>query len=212
VTAAGPSPSLPSWSPLNDSQLSAQLQAGLQASSENTRRHAQRDLYFLERYAWQEYPVKCGRWLQINDPGALTTGTNMSGPWTKKTWTADVTWLLLFDPNSRQPIAAHKVDWPMRQEGNLMISPVTSQTTSIWFAGDPRVCGMFTPVGAGHMATFGHRAGKTGLRRWEGPQHFEQQAATIAAEPYNDAAGGDVGPWLADQPQSPRNPKRFGVL
>jgi hypothetical protein len=202
---------LPSWSPLNDPQLSAQIQAGLRDSRETTQRHAQRDLYFLERYGWQEYPVKCGRWIRIDDPGALTSGTNMSGPWTKKTWTADLTWLLLFDPNSRRPIAAHKVDWPSQQQGNRLVRPVTAQTASIWLAGDPRVCGMFTVVGAGHTATFGHRVGRTGLRRWEGPQQYEQLAGAIAAEPYSDdAGGGDVGPWLADSPQAPPAPKRFG--
>lgn len=202
---------LPSWSPLNDPQLSAQIQAGLRDSRETTQRHAQRDLYFLERYGWQEYPVKCGRWVRIDDPGALTSGTNMSGPWTKKTWTADLNWLLLFDPNSRRPIAAHKVDWPSQQQGNRLVRPVTAQTASIWLAGDPRVCGMFTVVGAGHTATFGHRVGRTGLRRWEGPQQYEQLAGAIAAEPYSDDAGaGDVGPWLADSPQAPPAPKRFG--
>ncbi len=116
-------------------------------------------------------------------------------------------------PEQRQPIAAaHKIEWPAHQEGNRIVRPVTAQTTSIWFAGDPRVCGMFTLVGAGHTTTFGHRASKNDLRRWEGPQQFEQLAAKVAAEPYADATDGDVGPWLADQPQAPPNPKRFGGL
>jgi len=42
---------LPSWSPLNDPQLSAQIQAALQQDSPGARSNAQRDLYFLERYA-----------------------------------------------------------------------------------------------------------------------------------------------------------------
>jgi hypothetical protein len=204
---------LPPWSPLNDPRLSAQLQARLQDTRENVRRSAQRDQYLLERYQWQEYPVKIGRWLLINDPGALTTGTNMSGPWTKKTWTADINWLLLLDPASRQPLAAHKVTWPTEQQGNRLVSPVSTQTPSIWFAGDPRVGGLFTPVGDGHsVVLFGHRYGKRALARWEGPQQFEQSAAAVAAEPYSEAGGGDVGPWIADQPQSPPNPKRFGVM
>ncbi|HEV2347373.1 MAG TPA: hypothetical protein VGS97_24980 [Actinocrinis sp.] len=202
---------LPPWSPLNDPQLSARIQAGLQDSREGARRDAQRDLYFLERYAWQEYPVKCGRWRRIDDPGALTSGTNMSGPWTKKTWTADFGWLLLIDPAGNRPIAAHKVDWPTQQQGNRMVSPVGAQTRSIWLAGDPRVGGMFSPVGDGHTAAFGNRADKNGLRRWEGPQHFEQSAAAVAAEPYREPGGGDLGPWLADQPQAPPDPKRFGA-
>jgi hypothetical protein len=202
---------LPPWSPLNDPQLSAQIQAGLQDTRENVRRRAQRDVYFFERFPWKEYPVKCGRWSVINDPGALTSGTNMSGPWTKKTWTADLSWLLLFDPNSRQPIAAHRIDWPSQQQGNRIVRPVSAQTTSIWLSGDPRVGGMFAVVGDARTATFGYRAGRSDLRRWESRQHFEQLANAIAAEPYNDAAGGDIGPWLADQPQSPPNPKRFGA-
>lgn len=203
---------LPPWSPLNDPQLSAQIQAGLQDTHENVRRTAQRDQYLLERYPWQEYPVKAGRWRLINDPGALTTGTNMSGPWTKKTWTADLTWLLLLDPASRRPIAAHKVGWPTQQQGNRIVSPVSGQTASIWFAGDPRVCGLFTLVGDGHSVTFGYRQGKRGFGRWEGPQQFEQLATAVAAEPYNEASSGEIGPWLADQPQAPPNPKRFGAV
>jgi hypothetical protein len=202
---------LPPWSPLNDPQLSAQIQAGLQQEREIPRRNAQRDLYFLERYAWQEYPVKCGRWHRVDDPGALTSGTTVSGPWTKKTWTADLRWLLLFDPAGRQPIAAHTVNWPSPQQG-ATAPPVDGRTASIWFAGDPRVCGLFTPAGDGHTASFGQRAGSEGLSLWQGgAQRYEQLAANIATRPFADTAPPDYGPWLADQPQPPPAPKRFGA-
>jgi len=203
---------LPSWSPLNDPQLSARIQAGLQDQREYLRRDAQRDLYFLERYAWQEYPAKCGRWRRVDAPDALTGDTNVSGPWTKKAWTVDYSWLLLFDPTSRQPIAVHLVGWPTEQRNGQLVAPVGGQTTSVWFAGNPRLCGLFTSVGDGHSAFFGFRLGERGLRRWEGPQHFEQLAAQAAAKPFADAQSAEYGPWLADQPEAPPRPKRFGAL
>lgn len=208
---------LPSWSPLNDPQLSAQIQAGLQQGSAVARTHAQRDRYFLERYAWQEYPVKCGRW-RVGDASSftLTGGTNLSGPWTKKEWNIDLSWVLLLDPATRQPIAAHTVDWwrEERPEDRHLFFPVSSKTASLWFAGDPRVGGMFTPAGNGHRAAFGHRAGNSTIgnyRTWEnGPQPFEELTAKAASWSYEDKVSAEFGPWLADHPQQPPRPKRFG--
>jgi hypothetical protein len=204
---------LPSWSPLNDPQLSAHVQAALAQDNPVARSNAQRDLYFLERYAWQEYPVKCGRW-RVGDASSftLTGGTNLSGPWTKKEWNIDLTWVLLLDPATRQPIAAHIVDWwrEERPQDKHLFFPVSSTTASLWFAGDPRVCGMFTPEGNGHRAVFGYRAGKTGLKSWaEGPARFEKAAPLLAAQPYQDAPSNEIGPWIADHPQQPPRPKRF---
>lgn len=202
----------PSWSPLNDPQLSAQIQAGLQRASEPERRTAQRDLYFLERFAWQEYPVKCGRWRLGEASSALTGGTTLSGPWTKKDWAADLNWVLLLDPASRQPIAAHYVTWwrEERPGDRHLLLPVRGDTPSIWFAGDPRACGMFTPAGNGHRAAFGYRAGKGGLKSWdEGPARFERAAPLLAAEPYTEPKSPEYGPWLADCPQPPPRPARF---
>jgi hypothetical protein len=202
--------SLPSWSPLGDPQLSAQIQAGLQQADPARRAEAQRDLYFLERYAWQEYPAKIGRW-QVGEASSLTGGSNLSGPWTKREWTPDPRWVLLLDPGSRQPIAAHVVHW-WTEEGpdRRAHLPVSSGAASVWFAGDPRVCGMFTPAGNGHRAVFGYRAGKTGLKSWaEGPARFEKAAPLLAAQPYQDAPSSEFGPWIADHPQQPPRPKRF---
>ena len=202
---------LPSWSPLNDPRLSAQVQAGLRDQREAARQNAQRDLYFLERYAWQEYPAKCGRW-RVGEASSLTGGTTLSGPWTKKQWVPDLRCVLLFDPASRQPIAAHVVHWWSEQQPDgRAAAPVSGATTSVWFAGDPRACGMFTPAGHGHLAAFGYRAGKSGLESWaEGPARFEKAAPLLAAQPFDDQVSGEFGPWIADHPQQPPRPKRFG--
>ena len=202
--------SLPSWSPLNDPQLSADIRARLQQGDQAGLPDAQRDVYFLERYAWQEYPVKCGRW-HVGEASAATSGTLMSGPWTKREWTPDLRWVLLLDPASRQPIAAHIVHWwTERGPDDRPFAPVSVNTASVWFAGDPRVCGMFTPAGNGHRAVFGYRAGKTGLKSWaEGPARFEKAAPLLAAQPYQDEPSSEFGPWVADHPQQPPRPKRF---
>ncbi len=203
---------LPPWSPLNDAQLSARIQAGLRAERPAERAGAQRDLYFLERYAWQEYPAKCGRWHAGEAGFTLTGGTNLAGPWTKKDWNADFGWVLLLDPASRQPIAAHIVDWwQVRQPGdNRVHLPVDARTTSLWFAGDPRACGMFTVPGDGHQAAFGYRHGKAGLKEWDqGPARFEKALPLLAAQPYAETTEREFGPWLADQPEPPPRPKRF---
>ncbi len=204
---------LPDWSPLNDPQLQAQIQAGLRQQRESERAHAQRDLYFLERYAWQEYPVKCGRWHNTEDGSALTSGTTVSGPWTKHVWVPDVRCVLLLDPNTRQPIAAHTVPWWSEQRAGGTGFPVDPRTPSVWFAGDPRACGMFTPAGNGHQAVFGFRVGKAGLAEWdEGPGRFERAVPLLAAQPYDDSAPRDFGPWVVDHPQPPPAPKRFGLF
>lgn len=206
--------SLPPWSPLNNPQLAARIQAGLQAAQPFERAHAQRDLYFLERYAWQEYPVKCGRWRSIDDPMALTGGPRYSGPWTKKSWTADLGCVLLLDPSSRQPIATHSVQWwTIERPDRHLIMPVTGATNSLWFAGDPRAGGMFAIAGDGGNAAFGYRFGKDGLKSWdEGPARFEKAAPLLAAQPYDENDFREFGPWLADQPEPPPRPKRFSFL
>lgn len=203
---------LPPWSPLNDPRLSAQIQERLRDEREPFRNRALRDLYFLERYAWQEYPVKCGRWrVGAASSFTLTGGTNLSGPWTRKEWNADLSCVLLLDPSTREPIAAHTVDWWTDvDDGGHPLKPVDTRTTSIWFAGDPRVCGLFTPVGDGHRTAFGFRFGKSGLRSWkEGPAGFEKTASLIAAEPFADTTASEFGPWIADRPEPPPRPKRF---
>ncbi|MBS2962916.1 hypothetical protein KGA66_07670 [Actinocrinis puniceicyclus] len=199
---------LPPWSPLNDPRLSAQVDKDLHNKRSAIRNRAELYAYLLQRYAWQEYPVKCGRWRITDDPMALTGGAIYSGPWTKKAWTPDVTRMLLLDPATRQPIAAHVVPWNFALDVRKGW-PVDTKTTSIWFAGDPRVCGMFTPVGDGHRVALGCRSGREGIEVWEGPEHFERLAARIAAEPYVDATPPGYGPWIADTPKPPPRPKRF---
>lgn len=210
--------SLPSWSPLNDPQLSAQIQARLANGQEKTRVEAQRDLYFLERFEWREYPAKCGRW-HLGEAGSftLTGGSNLSGPWTKMDWSPDYRWVLLLDPASRQPIAAHIVnDWWVEDPKARQVVPVANGVTSFWFAGNPLLGGMFTPAGNGHRAVFGYRSGHSEVANFvnwtSGPARFEQLAAQAASWTYTDKVASEFGPWLADQPQQPPRPRRFSRL
>jgi hypothetical protein len=208
----GTSQALPPWSPLNDPQLYAHYQEKLKSGREPVRRKAQFLMELLSRYAWQEYPVKYGCWV-LNETG-LTGGTNLSGPWTKRAYTADYSWIQLLDPSTRRPLARHRIDTSF--EGGMLVKavPFSSQnTTSIWFAGDPRAYGVFAPVGDGHAGYFGTRPGASPFEVWQkGPQEFGQWAATIADTLDRRPGGGNADVlWLADHPQAPPNPKRFGA-
>ena len=199
---------IPPWSPLNDPQLSAQIQGNLRHARESVRREAQFWQEVLTRHAWQEYPVKCGVWI-LGESG-LTSGTNLSGPWTKRVWAPSFAWMQLYDPASRQPIAVQCAN-PSLGDGGHVTLPFDARTTSVWFAGDPRVCGLFSPVGDGHRAYFGERP--TGITRmfsaWQkGPEYYAQWAAKVAAMP-DRRPDGTTSIWIADHPQKPDDPRRF---
>jgi hypothetical protein len=204
---------LPPWSPLNDPQLSGHYQEKLRSGKDTVRRKAEFLTDVLSRFAWQQYPVKYGCWT-LKETG-LTGGTNLSGPWTKRAYTADYSWILLLDPNTGRPLAKHRIDTAF--EGGALVKAVpfkTQGTTAIWFAGDPRAFGLFSPVGDGHVAYFGARPGASPFAVWQrGPQEFAQWAATIGdtldrQQPPGGAAEESL--WLADHPQPPAGPRRFG--
>ncbi len=200
---------LPPWSPLNDPQLSAKYQKNLGSGNETLRGKAQLQLDLLSRYAWQEYPVKYGCWA-LNETG-LTGGTNLSGPWTKRSYKPDYSWIQLLDPGSGRPIGRHWIDTGF--DGGMTVKAVAFPpgTTSIWFAGDPRAFGLFSLVGNGHVAYFGSRDRVQVYDAWrQGPQHYAQFAATIG-DTLDRRPGGAELLWLADHPQAPQSPKRFGA-
>jgi hypothetical protein len=204
---------LPPWSPLNDPQLSGRLQEKLGSRREQTRLAAQFQMDLLSRYAWQEYPVKYGVWA-LKETG-LTGGTNLSGPWTKRSYEPDYSWILLLDPGSGRPLARHFVDAASDSGMTYKAMPFPAQTTSIWFAGDPRAFGLFSPVGNGHFAFFGSRDRLQAIDAWQrGPQHYTQWAATIGdvldRDPAHAAANAAAQSlWIADHPQKPSAPGRF---
>jgi hypothetical protein len=202
---------LPPWSPLNDPQLSARFQKNLGSRNETVRSKAQFQLDLLSRYAWQEFPVKYGCWA-LSETG-VTGGTNLSGPWTKRSYTPDYSWILLLDPGSGRPVARHWIDTGF--DGGLTVkdAPFPPGAASIWFAGDPRAFGMFSPVGNGHIAYFGSRDRLQAFDAWrQGPQHYAQWAATIGDAMDRRPAGPDADVlWLADHPQAPPSPRRFGA-
>ena len=203
---------LPPWSPLNDPQLSGRLQQRLGSRNEQARLKAQFQMDLLSRYGWREYPVKYGVWA-LKETG-LTGGTNLSGPWTKKSYVEDYLWILLLDPSSSRPLARHFIDAESGTGMTQKLKPFPEQTTRIWFAGEPRAFGMFTLVGDGHDAYFGSRdklAPYDGWRR--GPADFAQWAASIGdtfdRDPRHPATSPD-DLWIADHPQRPAAPGRFG--
>jgi hypothetical protein len=185
--------------PLSDPRLSARIQEDLTSDSKWRREQAERDKYILERFAWQEYPVKLGRWAKIADPKGMNSRTVLEGLTTRWVWDADLRQVLVLDPATREPLYEYDVKWPDGQDW------VTPQLTSLWFVGDLRVCGLFTPVGDGYRTALGCR-GDFPLGAFETAQKVAQNAETYAAKPYRrrvDRPSVTNGPWIADHPDEP---------
>jgi hypothetical protein len=184
--------------PLSDPQLSARIQEDLHSQSKWRREQAERDKYLLERFAWQEYPVKLGRWSKIADPKSLNAHTVLDGLTNRWVWKADLGQVLILDPATQKPLCQYSVKWPDEQDW------ATPQLTGLWFAGDLRFGGLFTPVGDGRRTAIGGRRGVP-LGALETAAKIEQFAAKYTAKPFktpDDPTSTDE-PWIIDHPQEP---------
>jgi hypothetical protein len=184
--------------PLSDPRLSARIQQDLGSDSKWRREQAERDKYVLERFAWQEYPVKLGRWVRIADPKSLNAHTILDGLTNRWVWKADLSRVLILDPATRQPLCEYTVKWPDEQD---WASP---QLTSLWFAGDLRFGGLFTPVGDGHRTAIGSRR-TVPLGALETAAKMEQFAPKYTAKPFKTPEDPNATdePWIADHPAEP---------
>lgn len=184
--------------PLSDPQLSARIQEDLASDNKWRRSQAERDKYILERFAWQEYPVKLGRWSKIADPKSLNARTALDGLTTRWVWEADLRQVLILDPSTREPMCEYAVKWPDKQDW------ATPQLNSLWFAGDLRFGGLFTPAGDGRRTAIGARRGVP-LGALETVQKIEQYAPKYIAKPSGlpDKPSLMNGPWIVDHPEMP---------
>jgi len=184
--------------PLSDPQLFARIQEDLSSDSKWRREQAERDKYILERYSWQEYPVKLGRWSKIADPKSLNSRTILEGLTTRWVWEVDLRQVLILDPATRQPVCEYEVKWPDKQDW------ATPRLTSLWFAGDLRFGGLFTPVGDGRRTAVGGRR-EVPLGALATVQKIEQNAPKYVDRPFRTPNQPSVtnGPWIVDHPQEP---------
>ena len=184
--------------PLSDPQLSARIQQDLSSDSKWRREQAERDKYILERFAWQEYPVKLGRWSKVSDPKSLNAHTALDGLTNRWVWKADLRQVLILDPATRRPLCRYEVKWPDDQDW------ATPQLTSLWFAGDLRFGGLFTPVGDGRRTAIGARR-EVPLGALETAAKMEQYAAKFIAKPFKapDDPNTTGEPWIVDHPAEP---------
>jgi hypothetical protein len=194
--------------PLDDPRLAARLRQDSQISNASVRAKAARDRYILERYSWREFPVKYGRWHRA-EAGAKsefvkdTVWEGFLGRWE---WRPDYTAVLVLDPATGRPIAEHTLATRPAHES------FPPGSTSVWFAGEPLVSGMFTAVGDGGAAVFGRSRALIGVVDAVGS--LPDRPFPQTGGPYVERPGKNDGPWLADSPQPPPGPKpgRFGRL
>ncbi|MBS2966958.1 hypothetical protein KGA66_28250 [Actinocrinis puniceicyclus] len=184
--------------PLSDPELFARIQEDLGSDHKWRREQGERDKYLLERFAWQEYPVKLGRWSKIADPKSLNAKTILEGLTTRWVWEADLTAVLIFDPATRRPLCEYEIKWPKDQDW------ITPRITSLWFAGDLRFGGLFTAVGDGRRTALGSRR-EVPLGTLATVAKIEQFAPKYIAKPFEvpDKPGVTDGPWISDHPQMP---------
>jgi hypothetical protein len=178
--------------PLSDPQLFAQIQAGLGSESKFQRQRAERDRFILERFGWQEYRVKLGRWQKVDDKSALSY-SKPGLPNLRWAWAQDLAAVLLHDPATGQPLYEYKIFWPENQDW------VTTQTPSLWFAGDIRMYGLFSP-GDGRRVAFGCRRDLPSSA-FESVERIAEFTPKYAAKQYRHARGDE--PWVVDHPQEP---------
>jgi hypothetical protein len=179
---------LPAWSPLNNPQLRAAVEEKRHHRYKNMRQGGEFERYIFERYAWQEYPVKYGRWRKINDLRSIRHDSMFATRWV---WHKDLKRILLLDPATRQPIRDHKLS---------AADVLPEGATSVWFAGDARVCGYLTPVGDGGKFVFGSLFNWMPVRT---ALALQERGPELAAKPYTESTDSFDGPWLADHPEMP---------
>lgn len=190
---------MPPARPLDNPDLAAKLRDDLQ--NKHRQAEAQRSLYILERYAWQQYPVKYRRWHKIvarakSEMIRDTVLDNYTGRWE---WQPDHSVVLLLDPATGSPIAEHSL------AGSMDFPWLPADATHVWFAGNPRVSGMFTAVGDGSRAVFGRSRALWGVAK---PfESLPDRDFPTTNGPYVERLEKSEGSWLADSPQPPAGPK-----
>lgn len=141
----------------------------------------------LAHYPWHEYAYKYGRWER--------TDRFLSYFYSVMKWAKSYDTFQLIEPASGRPIAE-------------MYAPsirLKKYSGRLWFAGDPRIAGVYTPVGDGTQdlwfassrfvdVTAARTAALT-LRPGELPP--------IDLVPYHDRA--EQYPWVADHPNKPKS-------
>jgi hypothetical protein len=151
---------------------------------ERSRERAERMLNVLANYGWQEFAYKYGFWAR-----ATTDSWGFTGA--QKLYDR----ILMIDPGSGAPIAelAFGGGGPsfLREAGR------------VWFAGDPQVGGVITPVGDGKRDVKLAVRPPAGGASWDAVLTMRSgQPLPFVPDIYVDKFG-DQRPWVVDHPEKP---------
>lgn len=143
--------------------------------------------HLLATFPWREYSYKYGRWQPVEqwwDPHGLLP----------MKWGRTYDTFQLLDPNSGQPIGE------LRSRGKL-----SRPAGRLWFAGDPRVAGVYTPAGDGTRDRWlvTSRFVSEKQAREAAPTMRPSEIPAIDPGPYRERMSEKKWPWVVDQPTKP---------